>query len=155
MTTDNVSNNDSMIEHLADRLEDFPGASNQTRCFLHILSITAKAIIKQFDVPKTKNDSVLDEAAQVLARLAEGIDIEEQDAWETEECGDDEVDDQPLDQWLDLHDGLTDEELDEIEEGIQPVRTTLTKVRVAVVSGGATELLLTFGSPSCASLHTL
>jgi hypothetical protein len=135
VTANNASNNDLMIEHLADRLEDFPGASNQTRCFLHILSITAKAIIKQFDVPKTKNDSAVDEVAQALARLAEGIDIEEQDAWGTEECGDDEVDDQPLDRWLDLHDGLTDEELGEIEEGIQPVRTTLTKVRVTVVSG--------------------
>jgi hypothetical protein len=75
-----------MIEHLADRLEHFPGASNQTRCFLHILSITAKAIIKQFNVLKTKNDSAVDEVAQALARLAEGIDIEEQDAWGTEEC---------------------------------------------------------------------
>jgi hypothetical protein len=74
--------------------------------------------------------------AQALARLAEGINIEEQDAWGTEECGDDEVDDQPLDWWLDLHDGLMDEELGEIEEGIQPVCTTLTKVRVMVVSGG-------------------
>jgi hypothetical protein len=80
----------------------------------------AKAIIKQFDVPKTKNDSAVDEVAQALARLAEGIDIKEQDAWGTEECGDDEVDNQPLDQWLDLHNGLTDEELGEIEEGIQP-----------------------------------
>ena len=84
MTADNASNNGLMIKHLADHLEDFPGALNQTRCFLHILSITEKAIIKQFNVPKTKNNSMLGEAAQVLARLAEGIDIEEQDAWESQ-----------------------------------------------------------------------
>ena len=74
---------------------------------------------------------------------------------ETEECGDNEVDNQPLDRWLDLHNGLMDKELDEIEEGIQPVHTMLTKVRVAVISSRAMELMLTFGSPSCTSLHML
>jgi hypothetical protein len=79
---DNVSNNSTMIEHLSMNLEDVPSASNQTRYFLHILNITAKVIIKQFDVPKAKNGVAMDEAAQALASLAEGLDTAEQEAYE-------------------------------------------------------------------------
>jgi hypothetical protein len=118
VTADNASNNDAMIEQLSRHLLDFPGASNQTRCFLHILSITAKAVIRQFDIPKARNSVVMDEVAQVLASLAEGLDIEEQEAYKNQECGDDKVDDPPLDQWVDLHNGLTDEEREEIELNI-------------------------------------
>jgi hypothetical protein len=128
VTADNASNNDTMITQLSAHLDDFPGASNQTRCFLHILNITAKAIISQFDVPKAKNGVVMDQAAQALASLAEGLDVEEQDAYEDQELGDDDVDDPPLDRWVDLRDGLTDEEQDQIDLNIRPVRTTLTKV---------------------------
>lgn len=128
MTADNASNNDAMINHLSLLLEDFPGAPNQTRCFLHILSIAAKAIIKQFDVPKAKNGVAMDPVAEALAKLAEGLDSEEQEAYETQEYTDDEADDSPLDRWIDFHDGLTEEERNEIDLNIRPVRTTLTKV---------------------------
>ena len=57
---------------------------------------------------------MLDQAAQVLASLAEGLDIEEQEAYKDQEFLDDEVDDPPLDWWVDLHDGMTDEEKEEI-----------------------------------------
>ncbi|KAI9429854.1 hypothetical protein H4582DRAFT_1783653, partial [Lactarius indigo] len=49
VTADNASNNDTMIDHLGVLLDGFPGSANQTRCFLYILNITAKSIIKQFD----------------------------------------------------------------------------------------------------------
>lgn len=119
-------------------LEDFPGPANQTRCFLHILSITAKSIIKQFDLPKAKNGEVVDEATQ----LADGLDVEDQEGYgdrenEAEEEGDEE--DRPLDRWVELRAGLTEERRDEIEVGIQPVRSTLTKVVMLRIS--ATTLL--------------
>jgi hypothetical protein len=78
-----MSNNDATIEQLSICLLDFPGTSNQTQCFLHILNITAKAIIKQFDIPNTRNGIVMDQVAQVLASLAEGLDIKEQEAYKT------------------------------------------------------------------------
>lgn len=136
VTTDNTSNNDTMITQLSAQLDDFPGASNQTRCFLHILNLTAKAIISQFDIPKAKNGVVMDQAAQALASLAEGLDLEEQDAYgdQLEELEDDEADDKPLDRWVDPRDGLTDEERKQIDLNIRPVQTTLTKVRVAFLS---------------------
>ena len=68
-----------MVEHLSEILDEFPGASNQTRCFAHTISISAKAILKQFDVPKAKDGEVLDEAAQALADLANELDIEERE----------------------------------------------------------------------------
>jgi hypothetical protein len=140
-----------MIHHLEDLLDVFPGASNQTRCFLHILSITAKAIIKQFDVPKAKDGVVMDQAAQALARLAQGLDVEEEEVYyDAQESRDDEVDDRPLDRWVDLHDGVTDEQWEEIDASIQPVRSMLTKVRVNLISSGVEFDLRS----SYASLHT-
>ena len=68
--SNNASNNDKMIENLADRLDNFPGAANQTRCFLHILNLTAKSVIKQFEVPKKK----LNEAGQDENDFGEAVD---------------------------------------------------------------------------------
>jgi hypothetical protein len=101
ITADNALNNDKMIDELQLLLDDFPGPANQTRCFLHILSITAKLIIKQFDVPKAKNGVVMDDAAQTLADIADGLEGEELDKYEDQDCEDDEVDDEPLDPWGD------------------------------------------------------
>jgi hypothetical protein len=122
-----------MINKLELLLDDFPGPANQTRCFLHILSITAKSIIKQFDVPKAKNrpnGTVSNNAvAQALADIADGLEGEERDEYEKQVQGDDEADDQPLDPWVDFQEGLTEEEKEEIWESTQPVRLMLTKVR--------------------------
>ena len=63
---------------------------------------------------------------------------------------DDEVDDRPLDRWVDLHDGVTDEQWEEIDASIQPVRSMLTKVRVNLISSGVEFDLRS----SYASLHT-
>ena len=120
-----------MINHLSMLLDNFPGTSNQTWCFLHILSITAKAIIKQFDILKAKIGVVLDQAAQALASLAEGLDVEEQDTYGAQECRDDEANDPPLDWWTDFQDSLTEQQRDELELSIQPVQATLTKVSCA------------------------
>ncbi|KAG1722531.1 hypothetical protein EDD22DRAFT_760423, partial [Suillus occidentalis] len=62
ITCDNASNNDTMVNELSDLLEDFPGETNRTRCFLHIVNLVAKTLIRQFDVPKAKVDTIMDEA---------------------------------------------------------------------------------------------
>jgi uncharacterized protein related to proFAR isomerase len=87
----------------------------------------AKVILKQFDIPKAKNSEILDDAAKALADLAKDLDIEEineQETWEST----DEEDDQPLDVWIDFQDGLTDEEIKELEASLQPVKFMLVKV---------------------------
>ncbi|KAF9536658.1 hypothetical protein CPC08DRAFT_613204, partial [Agrocybe pediades] len=46
---DNASNNDSMIDELKELIEEFPSNPNCSRCFTHILNLTAKSIIRRFD----------------------------------------------------------------------------------------------------------
>ena len=120
-----------MFLHLSSELLDsFPGAANQTRCFAHTLSISAKAILKQFDIPKGKTlDKDLDMAARAFADLTKELDFEEQSARESQEVGDDDDEDQPLDSWVDFCDSLTEEELEDLDASIQPVRSMLSKVR--------------------------
>jgi hypothetical protein len=51
-----------MIDELVDLLPRFPGQANRCRCFLHIVNLIAKTLLKQFDVPKKGVDAALDEA---------------------------------------------------------------------------------------------
>ena len=101
-----------MVGHLSELLDEFPAASNQTRCFAHTISLSAKAILKQFDVLKAKDSEALDEAAQALADLAIDIDIEELEtlAMNNDEGG---KDDEPLDSWIDFCEGMTAEQKEE------------------------------------------
>jgi hypothetical protein len=126
ITVDNASNNDTMVDHLSEILDEFPGTSNQTRCFAHTISLSAKAILKQFNVPKTKNGEDLDDAAQALANLAKNLDIEDRETQSM--ANNEEDDDQPLDGWVDFREGMTAEQLEELDESVQPVRSTLVKV---------------------------
>ncbi|TFK47878.1 hypothetical protein OE88DRAFT_1608415, partial [Heliocybe sulcata] len=49
ISCDNASNNDTMIKELPNLLPDFPGDANRVRCFLHIVNLVAKSILKLFD----------------------------------------------------------------------------------------------------------
>jgi len=117
-----------MIEELADLLDDFPGEANRTRCFTHILNLVAKSIIKQFDVPKAHADDVLDDAAKELAALAVDLDIEERISREEPSGdGEDDEDEDNVDGWTDVRDGLSSEEREALDESLQPVRLVLVK----------------------------
>lgn len=120
-----------MIACLANDLAEFPGASNQTRCFAHTINLAAKAVLKQFDIPKPKDGEDLNDAAQVLADLAKELEIEDRVEQETRTVEDDEddEDDQPLAAWVDFREGLQAEQLEELDESVQPVRSMLAKVR--------------------------
>lgn len=131
VTADNASNNDVMISELGDIMAEFPGAANQTRCFAHTVSISAKAILKQFDIPKKKEGEVLDKAAQALTDLAGDLDFEEHEERETRETSDSDEEDQELDTWVNFREGLTEEEVTALDKSVQPVRSMLVKVRVA------------------------
>ena len=84
----------------------------------------AKAIIKQFDVPTVKKGEDLDEAAEALAKLAKGLDLEERA--EVREENDEE--DEPLNPWEDFWDGMSDEQRRALDASVQPVRSMLVKV---------------------------
>ena len=63
VTCDNASPNNAMIDALAELVVAFPGATNRTHCFTHILNLVVKVIPCQFDVPKAQADEVLDVAS--------------------------------------------------------------------------------------------
>ena len=118
-----------MIEELSDLLNDFPGATNRTRCFTHVLNLVAKSIIKQFDVPKLHADEALDDVAKELAALAVDLDIEEQISREEESEGDEDLEeDDNIEGWTDVREELSIEERAALDESLQPVRLVLVKV---------------------------
>jgi hypothetical protein len=117
-----------MIEELSILLDEFPGAKNRTRCFTHILNLVAKCILKQFDVPKAKAGVVLDDVAAALQDLAGEIETEEADM-AREMSGELEADDDGNDQsLLDARAGMSEEEVTELEESVQPIQLVLVKV---------------------------
>ena len=125
-----------MIEELAHLLDDFPGPANQTWCFLHILNLVVKSIIRQFNLPKSKKTSdvrdednpMLDAATMELLKLTGNIDLEEEIMVSAGDK-DDSVEDDNEEGWIDKHGEMTETELNELAISVQPVRLLLTKVR--------------------------
>lgn len=118
-----------MIEELAVLLENFPGAANQTRCFLHILNLVVKSIIKQFDLPKAvPNVAPLDEATTELLELAGDLTLEEE---QSRDEGEDDEEDDNEEGWIDERERMPDWEREELDDNVQPVRLLLTKVSLA------------------------
>jgi hypothetical protein len=120
-----------MVEELASLLENFPGAANQTRCFLHILNLTAKSILQQFEIPKKKraddgNGPISNATRELLALSAE---IENEPGIGDLDDGVDEDDSLGNEEGLeDEREELSAEEIAELEADLIPVRLMLTKV---------------------------
>jgi len=127
ITCDNASNNDTMITELANLLNDFPGPANQTWCFTHILNLIVKSVICQFDLPKSKGDKILDDTAKELLSLAGNIEFKE-DELAQRDANEEEEDDDNVEGWIDECTLMTDVELEELDESVEPVRLLLTKV---------------------------
>jgi hypothetical protein len=117
-----------MIDELADLLASFPGKANQTRCFLHILSLVAKSIIRQFDIAKGKADEALDEAEQELRALAEGIDLEDLATQRERDDNDDDDEDDDVDGWVDERNALSVADREALDASVRPVKLVLVKV---------------------------
>ncbi len=126
VTCDNASPNDTMIDALAEIVVAFPGAANRTRCFTHILNLVVKVILRQFDVPKANADEALDVASQALVDLAGDIEMEE--AVMDERTDDEAEDDDGEEGQIDPRNGMSQDERDELDTAVRPVRLVLVKV---------------------------
>ena len=134
ITCDNALNNDTMVETLKGLVKIFPGESNHTRCFDHIVNLIAKSVIQQFDIPKAKANESFDDVLRELMVLSEDLEKEELDTRERE-CGEVESDDDNnLDGWVDEQGDMSEMEQKELDDNIQPIRRVLVKVSVALVS---------------------
>lgn len=135
ITCDNASCNNVTIAELTEVLPNFSKVGH-TQCFLHIINLVAKSIIKQFDVQKKKKDEHLDNKEQELHNLAGDVDVENEQAVEAMEqhqisgetvLGDKGIDD--IEGWFDKMVLLSTHERKQIEADIWPVKLVLVKVR--------------------------
>ncbi len=138
VTADNASNNDTLTDALAEALPEFQGTYSRTRCFLHILNIVVKAILKQFDVKDVPDaEALVDDDVRQLAELVQELESEEvttQSELRAEQGDPDiemvleDVDDQS---WMDEVETMDDEEMAEYEQEIRPLKMVLVKVRTS------------------------
>ena len=94
-----------MIKELANLIDNFPGPENQTQCFLHILNLVVKSIIRQFDIPTSKKDTEDNNGMEELLKLTGDIELEEE---LTVSAGDedDTMDDDNNKGWVNEHEEI-------------------------------------------------
>jgi hypothetical protein len=100
-----------MIKYLGDALDEFPGPTNQTRCFAHTVNLIAKSILKSFEQRKMKEIQEFNDVVQGLADTFEGEKVEDEDG-EDEEDGDEDE----------------DEDEHEFDTSLEPIKAMLLKV---------------------------
>jgi hypothetical protein len=131
ITCDNATNNDSMIQELACLIPDY-SAVNRSRCFLHIVNLIAKSLIKQFDTPNNATANIADAA---LVEIAAGMEIDDMIAAANHDDGggatseDGDMEDDPDDQVnLDVAEILGVEDGEALNDAMRPVKLILAKV---------------------------
>lgn len=118
-----------MFEELAKILPTFAGLNAHVRCFAHTVNLTAKGVLRPFEPRKPKpGASDADIEAAELAGLADDAGLEELRAElrDLEENGAQERDD--LEGFVEVLDEMTEEEREEWNEAVQPLRSALVKV---------------------------
>ena len=126
------------------------GSENRCSCFLHIVNLIAKSLLKQFDVPKKSANAALDDAECKLINLAAGIDIEEMVTIAKQGAGSDSEDNDNVEGWVDETASMSVEEREELHEKVQPVCLVLVKVSLHIWISQC-QYSLVVGS---ANLHT-
>ena len=117
-----------MVNRLTDLLPNFSGASNRCCCFLHIVNLVAKSILKQFDVPDNKANATLNQAECELINLAAGIDMEELLTRAEQGVGGDSEGNDNDDGWVNETVLFSAVEREQPRDDIQPVCLVLKKV---------------------------
>lgn len=138
VTCDNASCNDTMVNEMAVEIDNFSEV-NRTRCFLHIVNLVAKSLLKPFETIKK---GLQDDALQrELDEMAEDLELEEvaTQAFGNGVCDDDESTEDDIDGLVDEMEDLSEEERTEIRAQIRPVMLVLAKVSEHCTSNGATH----------------
>ena len=130
---DSASANNAMVEELAKIVIEFPGEDVRVRCFLHILNLVVKSILRQFDKQKTVKKNLAAEALAALDKLEREVggsdDEEEVNAIKEKASGsneDEEADN--MEGWVDEREGMDQEEIDELDSEAEPMCQVLVKV---------------------------
>jgi hypothetical protein len=140
VTCDNASNNDTMVMEMHKKIPAFNKVM-RTRCFLHILNLVAKSMLKQFELSKKKSEDFTENEGEVLGDLVElgkDLDIEEFAMWQAEEedvevdVTPDDDDEEELD-WVEEVQ-LTEEECLRLREQVKPITRMLIKVYYGILT---------------------
>ena len=132
ITCDNASNNDTMVSELEKLLEVFPGESNCTRCFDHIVNLIAKSVIRQFDTPTGKGNEAFNDVLRELMVSAGDLERGELVMRAGESCGSEvDSDDDDMDSLVDEQEDMSETDRTELDDNIRPVRCVLVKVSIA------------------------
>jgi len=120
-----------MVDELAGRLEEFPGAANRACCFTHIINLVVKSIMCQFDVSSKKSGAFTDERAEAYHTMVSDIEMDEL-LTQVESENSQKDKDGPLhdnnEGWIDEWDNMAEKDVDELEDSVRPLRYLLTKV---------------------------
>ncbi|KAG1889610.1 uncharacterized protein F5891DRAFT_965438 [Suillus fuscotomentosus] len=114
---------------LAENVAHFGGDTARTRCFLHIVNLVAKSLLKQFDVPKNEALAFVGTAEEELREIAQGLEAEDADTVAENGASDPNADDTDnLDGWVDEVGELSDEEHNMLQDDIRPIKFVLVKL---------------------------
>jgi len=120
-----------MVQELAWLTDGFAGLATHTWCFLHVINLVVKSLLRQFDVKRKEGDSMADLDAEILHEM----DLEDLADLMMIEADEDNLDAADAGDGDDSEDGLVDEvaELSEhehraLERDILPVKFVLAKV---------------------------
>ena len=106
-----------MVEELDYLIEGFLGAAARVQCFNHIINLSAKSIIQQFDSPKKSDGEDLGDPDALME------DFEDEEYEESDRVNPDNTD-----RWIDERDEMSENEVEELELDTKPLRFTLLKV---------------------------
>ena len=87
-------------------------------------------MIRQFDLPKSQADAALDATDQELADLAEELNGEEVDDRDLEV--EDDTEDDDVEGWVEEYERMTEEDREDLDESIRPVKLVLAKVSLGI-----------------------
>lgn len=127
LTSDNATPNDTMAEVLDQILPSFDGMNARGRCFDHIVNLCAKSVLKPFDIEKKKVGEAVSAAEEAVQALLEDVDL--YSAGLDLPAGEDMDEDDDAEGFIDEREEMDEEERENLEESIAPVKLVLTKVR--------------------------
>jgi hypothetical protein len=124
-----------MISELEYQLDDFSQV-NRVQCFLHVVNLVAKSLLKQFKVSNKHGetaDAGEQELENLLAELAKDFEQEESVTQALDDADIEMLDD--VDDLVDADETLTDAKRAKVKASIHPVTLVLAKVSRSLQTG--------------------
>lgn len=124
-----------MIDELEELIPEFSKV-NHTRCFLHVINLVARTMVKQFDVRKTITGAISVDEDEEIRELAGDLDYNREERQTQEALLQESAatannlgPEDDVEGWVDEITALSVADRADLEESIRPVKMVLVKVR--------------------------